>query len=301
MTRIHIAHVLCPVDFSDIAQHAVDHSAAIAGWYEARLTLLHVFATLPTMDLPPLVLGDADREQLTTKMRRMADVIPPAVVVDTRVQEAGYVHDEILAQVAATHADLLVIGTHGRSGFQRLFLGSVTEKVIRKATCPTLVVPPRAPDVPAGSPIQFRRILCPVDFSESSLSAATYAITMAEEADARLTLLHVVEVPSALAEEPTAGELDLARIRDAAAANAGRKLLELIPEPARTYCTVETAVVEGRAHREVLRQATERQVDLIVIGVHGRSALDLMVLGSTTHHVIRSSACPVLIVPATVS
>jgi len=290
---IRITQILCPVDFSEISRHAIDHAAAIARWYEARLTLLYVFANLPTMDLPPLVLEDADRERLMTDLRRMAAAVPREVPVDFRVQEAEYVQAEILAQLGVTHADLLVLGTHGRSGFQRLFLGSVTEKVIRRATCPTMVVPPRAPDVPAGAPIQFRRILCAVDFSESSLEALAYAITMAEEADARLTLLHVVELPPVLVEEPA---LDLSRVREAAAADARRRLHDLIPEQARTYCTVETAVVEGRAYREILRHATERRSDLIVMGVHGRGATDLLVFGSTTHHVIRASTCPVLIV-----
>jgi nucleotide-binding universal stress UspA family protein len=293
---VQITHVLCPVDFSEISQHALDHAAAVARWYEARLTVLYVFANLPTMDLPPLVLEDADRERLMSDLRRMAAAVPRDVPVEFRIQEAGYVHEEILAQLSAMHADVLVIGTHGRAGFQRLFLGSVTEKVIRKATCPTLVVPPRAPDVPAGAPIQFRRILCAVDFSESSLEALARAINMAQEADAQLTLLHVVEFAPVLAEEPTMPALDLSRVRAAAAADARRKLHELIPEQARTYCTVDTAAVEGRAYREILRQAIDRQSDLIVMGVHGRGPLDLMVFGSTTHHVIRASGCPVLIV-----
>jgi nucleotide-binding universal stress UspA family protein len=293
---IRIAHVLCPVDFSEISQHALDHAAAIARWYKARLTLLYVFANLPTMDLPPLVLEDADRERLMSDLRRMAASVPPDVPVEYSIQEASYVHDEILAQAGATHADLLVIGTHGRSGFQRLFLGSVTEKVIRKAACPTLVVPPRAPDVPAGSPIQFRQILCAVDFSESSLDALAHAISMAEEADAQLTALHVVEFIPVMFGEPAVPVPDLSAVREAAAADARRRLHDLIPEQARTYCTVDTAIVEGRAYREILRYATERQSDLIVMGIHGRGALDLLVFGSTTHHVIRASACPVLII-----
>ena len=293
---IRIAHVLCPVDFSDISQHALDHAAAIAGWYEARLTLLYVFANFPVMDVPPLVLEPPDRERLMAGLRGMAGAVPKQVPVDFRIEGAPYVHEEILAQLGATHADLLVLGTHGRSGFQRLFLGSVTEKVIRKATCPTLVVPPRAPDVPAGAPVQFRRILCPVDFSVSSLDALAYAINMAQEADAQLTLLHVVELPPVLNEAPMMPPPDLARVRDAAADDARERLHALIPESARTYCTVETAVVEGRAYREILRHATEQQSDLIVMGVHGRRALDLLVFGSTTDHVIRASACPVLIV-----
>lgn len=295
---IRITHVLCPVDFSDISQHALDHAAAIARWYEARLTLLYVFANFPVVDVPPLVLEAPDRERLMGGMRGMAAAIKGQVPVDFRIEEAPHVHEEILAQLGATHADLLVLGTHGRSGFQRLFLGSVTEKVIRKATCPTLVVPPRAPDVPPGTPVQFRRILCPVDFSVSSLDALAYALNMAQEADARLTLLHVVEFSPVLSEAPLMPAPDLSRVREAAAADARRRLHALIPEFARTYCTVETAVVEGRAYRDILRHATEGQSDLIVMGVHGRGALDVLVFGSTTHYVIRASACPVLIARA---
>jgi len=293
---IRITHALCPVDFSDISRHALDHAAAIAHWYEAKLTLLYVYVSLPTLDLPPLVLEDTDRARLESDMRKMAARVPASVSVDVRVEQAEYAHDEILRQVTATRADLLVLGAHGRSGFQRLFLGSVTEKVIRKATCPVLVVPRRAADVPPDAPVQFRRVLCPIDFSESSLSALAYALNVAEEADAHLTLLHVIEMPPGLRETPLAPDFDVDRIHAAAEADARRRLGDLVPEQARTYCTVETDVVEGRAYRRVLQRAAEEEANLIVMGVHGRGAVDLLVFGSTTHHVIRGATCPVLVV-----
>jgi nucleotide-binding universal stress UspA family protein len=292
---IPMRRVLCPVDFSDTSQHALDHAAAIARWYEATLTLLFVLPNLPVMDLPPLVLEDADRERLLGAMRRMTDRVPTRVALDYRVRDAPYVHDEIVAQAAAIGADLLVLGTHGRSGFQRLFLGSVTEKVIRKATCPTLVVPPRAPDLDANAPVEFRGILCPVDFSESSLDALALAINLAEESDARLTLVHVVEWPRRVNQEPLTCDVDLTRLRESALVDARRRLHALIPEQARTYCTVETAVVEGGVHETIVRRAAEQRCDLIVMGVHGRGAIERLVFGSTTHQVIRAAACPVLI------
>jgi len=293
--RVSIERVLCPIDFSDISHHALTHAAAIARWYEARLTLLYVFVNLPALDLPPVVLDDSDRARLMGQMRDFAADVPREVSVDCQVQEGRLVHDAILAQVDATGSDLLVLGTHGRSGFERLFLGSVTEKVMRKATCPTLIVPPRAHDV-ADAPVEFPRILCPIDFSEGSLAALEYAINLAEEADGQLTLFHVTEMPAALTQEPFVVEDELARFHETAVNDARRKLTNLIPENARTYCTIDAAVVEGRAYREILRRAAEQKAALIVMGVHGRGALDLLLFGSTTHHVIRASTCPVLIV-----
>jgi nucleotide-binding universal stress UspA family protein len=293
---ISISHILCPIDYSEISHHALAHAAAIAHWYEARITVLYVFPNLPTVDAPPLILDEEERARLMHQMRQFAAGVPSTVAVDFRLQEAGFVHDEIVRQIEAAQADMLVLGTHGRSGFQRLFLGSVSEKVIRKVTCPTLIVPPRAPDVAVDAPVRFHRILCPVDLSESSLDALAYAINIAEEADARLTLLHVVELPRALSDEPTVIDVDIPRIREQAVARARQRLNGLIPEQASTYCTVEATVVEGRAYREILRQAIEGGSDLIVMGVHGRGALDLLLFGSTTHHVIRASTCPVLIV-----
>ena len=292
MTRI--THVLCPVDFSEIAQHAVDYAAAIAGWYEARLTLVHAHVNLPAMDLPPPPLDDADRQRLQCAARKMAAQAPGHVAVDAVIEQTGSVHGEVIRQLAATGADLLVLGTHGRSGFQRLFLGSVTEKLIRQATCPTLVVPPRAPDVPADRPIQFRQILCAVDFEASSLEGLVYALDLAQEADARLTLLNVVDIP--LGSDYEGGPEIMQNVRTAAATEARRRLHDLVPEQARTYCTVEVEVVQGRAYSAVLRQAADRQADLIVMGVHGRRGVGQLLFGSTTHHVVRAATCSVLIV-----
>ena len=295
MTRI--TRILCPIDFSETSHHALEHAAAMARWYHARLTVLYVFLNLPTFDLPPLVLEPADRERLREQMRQwVGTAVPQGVPVDLRVQEAESVQREILAHVDADHADLLVIGTHGRSGFQHLLLGSITEKVIRKTPCPTLVVPPRAPHVAPDAPVEFRRILCPVDFSACSLDALSSALNIAGETAARLTVLHVIELPPELRENALVADFDVDRIRAAAEREARRRLRDLVPNEAAADCTVQTAVLEGAAYHEVLRQAVEDRSDLIVMGVHGRGAMDLLVFGSTTQRVIRAAACPVLVV-----
>ena len=141
----------------------------------------------------PIVLASVDRDQLLADTKAFAAAeSAPGVPMEAVVRE-GSTAAEILDQAASMKADLLVIGTHGRSGFERLLLGSVTERLLRKASCPVMTVPRRLPDaVPAG-PVLYKQILCPVDFSESSLQALRYAISMAQEADGHLTVLHVVE------------------------------------------------------------------------------------------------------------
>jgi nucleotide-binding universal stress UspA family protein len=294
-----IKRILCPIDFSEFSQHALHQAVAVAGWYESELTVLHVFANLPSLDLPPLTLEDAERDRLMTDMQRFVGQTPPELSVKLVVREASDVRTEILAQADVLKADLLVIGSHGRSGFERLLLGSVTEKVIRKAPCPVMVVPRRAPDIVNVAPGQAGppRILCAVDFSDGSLRALEYAMSIAEEADGQLTVLHAIEVPPELREHvPITGDFDVDAVHAAAEAACLRRLQDLIPESVRAYCRVETVVREGAAYRQILQLATERKIDLIVMGVQGRRAVDLFVFGSETAHVIRVATCPVLVV-----
>lgn len=289
------AHILCPVDFSDISQHALDHAAAIAQRDHARLTVLYVFANLPAMDVPPLVLSPADRERIRVDLQRMCAKVPPAVQVDLRVLEAERVHRTILAEQAASGADLLVLGTHGRSGFQHLVLGSITEKVIRQAGCPTLVVPPRAPDLRPDAPIRTARILCPIDFSESSKKAFAEARALALATGARLTALAVVDIAYELRDSAMLANIDVEAIARTTESETRRRLDELV---GRDTSSIEAVVASGSAPVTVLERAAQEGSDLIVMGVHGRGALDLGLFGSTTHQVIRRATCPVLIVPS---
>lgn len=289
------AHILCPVDFSDISQHALDHAAAIAQRDHARLTVLYVFANLPAMDVPPLVLSPADRERIRVDLQRMCAKVPPAVQVDLRVLEAERVHRTILMEQAAIAADLVVLGTHGRSGFQHMVLGSITEKVIRKAGCPTLVVPPRAPDVRPDAPVRTDRILCPVDFSESSKRAFAEARALALATGARLTAIAVVDIAYELRDSAMLANIDVEAIARTTESETRKRLDELV---GRDVPAVEAVVASGSAAATVLERAAQEGSDLIVMGVHGRGALDLGLFGSTTHQVIRRATCPVLVVPS---
>jgi nucleotide-binding universal stress UspA family protein len=296
---IQIRQVLCPIDFSDTSRRALDHAAALARWYEARLTVLSVYLNLPAMGLPPPAMGNEERARLMEELRQATVGLPSDLDVELRIEEAIDVHREILEQAKQLPADLLVIGSHGRSGFERLLLGSVTEKVIRKAPCPVMVVPPQAGEVSPDGPVQLRRILCPVDFSDGAARALRLALSLAEEADARLTLLHIIELPPELAENALAEWIDVRGLHGDARADRLARLRDMVPPEAREFCTVETVVREGAAYREILKAAAEGPADLIVMGVQGRGAVDLAFFGSNAAQVTRAAACPVLVVGTT--
>lgn len=211
---IRIRHILCPIDFSVVSRRALDHAIALARWYDARLSVLHVHQlSIPVYRVPcvgpealqPIVLTDLERQQLLEQLDTyvVADRAATALEIETLLDETVNVPEAILSRVLSTSVDLIALGTHGRSGFERLVLGSIAEKVLRKACCPVLTVPPHAPGAVPRDILSMQRILCPVDFSRSSGRALEYAASLAQEAHARLSVLHVLELPADLSESHT--------------------------------------------------------------------------------------------------
>jgi nucleotide-binding universal stress UspA family protein len=303
---IPIRRILCPIDFSEFSRLALDHATAIAGRYDSTVTVFNVSSVLPaaalaagTPLLPMTPPTSGDLEALLTSMKRFADAETGSTVPMQFEIGEGDAAREILERARTMPSDLIVMGTHGRSGFQRLLLGSVTEKVIRSAPCPVLTVPRQSDDAPRVAAPVFNRIVCPVDFSDASLGALEYALSLAAGADrAHVTLVHVVEVMPAPPKTESAGEIE-AKALDAyvaAAAEARKQRLEhLVPDSVRAQGTVEPVLAIGRAHREILRIATERHADVIVLGAHGFEISQLL-FGSTAQQVIRQAPCPVLTV-----
>jgi nucleotide-binding universal stress UspA family protein len=301
---IEIRRILCPIDFSDFSRRALDHAVAIARWYGSAITLLHVGAATPaaayaaaTGALPPTALLSDESGALLAGLKRFAETeVGPGVAVECEVVQDS-IPGGILTKAAEMPADLLVLGTHGRSGFERLVLGSVTERVLRKAGCPVLTVPRSAPDAVPYPPVLFKRIVCAIDFSDCSMSALNYASSLAQAADAHLTVVHVVELPNALRDAQD-DELAHPRVLQDYIALAEEertvRLQAAIPDGVREYCTVDTVLATGKPYREILRIAGDANADLLVIGVHGHGAIDRLLFGSTTQHLVRQASCPVL-------
>lgn len=300
--KIDIGHIVCAVDFSDFSRRALDHAVAIAKWYDARLTVMYAYSVpLATLASAPLLspapmevaaLLPADRELVRHQLLEFLPRAAAGLPVECRVVE-GDVASEILA--AAGTADLLVVGTHGRSGFERLVLGSVAERLLRQAPCPLLIVPRASPDATDTVPQLFHHIVAAIDFSPSSAHAAAFAISLAEEADAHLTLVHALDLPPAVETWIVESEAGTARLREWQQ-GASARLHDLVPADAGTYCHVEERVDAGAASRVILDVAAARHAGLLVIGAHGGGSLDRLFVGSTAQRVVRQAACPVLIV-----
>jgi nucleotide-binding universal stress UspA family protein len=301
---IQIQRILCPIDFSDFSRRSLDQAVAIAHWYESTITVLHVTPLVPTPAYAPsasalpaaAVMGENRATILEAMKRFTAGPAGTGVPMESEVAE-GLPAAEILAKADALPADLLVMGTHGRSGFEQLVLGSVAEKVLRKAVCPVLTVPQGGSDA-QQAPAVFKRIVCAVDFSDCSMRGLEYAMSLAQEADATLTLVHVIELPPAVPREPheipVTIPLNLREYIAHAEQDARARLDGAIPDAVRANCTVDTVLATGKPYREILRVAEEHKADLLVVGIHGRGAIDRLLFGSTAQHLVRQSSCPVL-------
>jgi len=297
--------ILCPVDFSDASQHAIDHALAVARWYGARITALHACGprrgsgSTGAEREPAIDLECVEARRLGTEVVAAFHAAHAMGVDVDVVVHAGHPVTEILECAVSTSADLIVMGTHGSGGFEHLVLGSVTEKVLRKAGCPVFTVPPR---VRATSALPFRRLLCAVDFSPSSDRALEFACSLAQQSKASVTLLHVLEWPwheppaPAFDEIPHEQAVQLIEFRRQSEERTIDRLDALVPDAVRDMCPVVTRFAHGKPYVEILRIAAEEGADVVVLGVQGRNPLDLTLLGSTTNQVVRRASCPVLTV-----
>ncbi len=291
---LRIERILCPMDFSEFSVKAYDYAQSLARHYNARLYVEHVVQPLTTT-YPYYAFPDAMNEAYWDAADRAEEQLREVVKGHTRngvqpefVVQSGTVSEAILSFSEKESVDLIVMGTHGRQGVDHLTMGSVAEKVLRKARCPVLAVRRPVHDFIAPGrgedPVCLRKILFCTDFSEYSEGALRYAVSLAMEYNAELTLLHVLE------DVPAAGDLEQETTKIV------EKLEAPVPAEGRDWCVIKSVVRIGRPYQEIIQLALESRADLVIMGVRGRSALDLALFGSTTHRVLQLGPCPVLAV-----
>ena len=281
-----IHSIVCPTDFSEPAASALAEAMRLAKWFGSTVTVLHVIpftASIAPGDLgqlPIVAPSESERRAVLDSLRRLVEETEHAGVPVSVVCREGDVRAELARLVRETSADLVVMGTHGRSGFRRMVLGSMTEAVLDHPPAPVLAVNRAC----AAGPGLYRTVLCALDVSESSAGTLAVALAMAGDDAKRLTVLNVIDH-------------GLEAFRGVAELTAMAALHDLVPDDARSTLRIDERVAVGEPDREILVAAEVEGADLIVLGTRGRGALAHLV-APTVRRVIRAAPCPVLVVPA---
>jgi nucleotide-binding universal stress UspA family protein len=292
-----LQNILLATDFSSASELALHFAASLARRYDSRLQIAHIIRP----DAYQLVPAEAQGVALE-QTRRYAEQQMTRLLVSGKLR--GIPHHVLLAtgdfwpvlsdMIQQNEVDLIVAGTHGRTGVRKLLLGSVAEEIFRLAPCPVLTVGPRVA-LPAEGEAGFaqrplRRILFASDFTPHSHRATGYALSLAQENQALLTLLHVVE------ESPPENSVARSRLRELFI----RKLEELVPPEAEAWCQTELRVEFGEPDEVILRLANDPQAadgtDLIVLGVRKAANFPGHLPPATAYKVVCQAHCPVLTV-----
>jgi nucleotide-binding universal stress UspA family protein len=295
-----IKTILVPVDFSDCSTAALEHAAWLAGKLGAAIHVLHCW------EMPSILGGEAEHSYRGA-MKGFADTSLAALAA--KMNEQGIEVESFTAELGApaktivqiarkARHDLIVMGTHGRTGLDRALLGSVAERVVRCAPCPVLSLHGAAGTRPV------RKVLVPVDYSYGSARALQCATGLAERLGADLEVVHVWDRPAYVSAEVlirthadrprSLGDL----IRDNAEAEMATFLADHLRHNEGTTVLPPHYLVSGEPAATLVAELERGRHDLVVIGTHGRTGLKHLLLGSVADKLIRFSPVPVLTVPS---
>jgi nucleotide-binding universal stress UspA family protein len=278
---------MVPVDFSETSKKAVNYGLSLALEFDATLILVHIVpydvkayegAKIQLLELIPREC----RERLNFEI----------------VVKAGSVRPEILEVVDGRDVDLVVMGTHGRPYFERLLLGSVTERMLRKVNVPILTVSHLDPEreIHNPGPVPLQRILYATDLADGSETGLEFSIRLARGLDARLTVAHVIHANDALLYGFESAP-DLTDYVSEVRARAEERLCRMVALQSNGCVPITTVLADGIPYEEINRLSDECGADLIVINLQGKGRLERALLGTTAERVIRTAAVPVLSLP----
>ena len=294
------SRILVPTDFSDYAAIALRYASALAQTYQAVLQLVHVLdeRVLRKSAGPSERAPDAGEEAMMAEARMKAGERLAQLVNELKDEgvEAehhvalGHPVEEITRFAKELGCDLIVIATHGHSGFDRFVFGSVCDKVIRRAEVPVLSVKPpqEGADEQTPQPV-IKRILYPTDFSEYADAVLPYAVSLCRELGAELVLFHATEMavmmPEFMLEDTAPAKAEMEQY--------AREAMERVRSGVADV-HVETQLTVGTPFREICRAVKESSIDLVVIPTHGRSGFAKLLFGGVAERVVRRAACPVM-------
>ncbi len=295
--RVQMRNILCATDFSDFSNRTIPYGIALAREFEARLYICHVIDLSSIAIYGEFQLNPVDQQNRIRKQaaEQLDQIIGEQPVKWEPLITVGHTADEISRLVDEKAIDLVIAATRGRSGLKRLILGSVTERLMRVLSCPLLVVhsPEHEFVNPVSQQIRLKKILVGCDFSPDSDLAFQQALSLAQEFEADLHLAHVVE-PSASSELLKPDKALSDEIQQGLHQRLTAKLIAMVPEDARNWCTPQTRILEGQPYEALAQYAKTHAIDMIVLGVRGHGLVKTLFLGSTTDRVVRQASCPVL-------
>lgn len=288
-TAVGFRNILFATDFSQAAAQAVPYVRKTAMHYDADLVTLYVRPPVVNpMTNPSYWAAEIEAAKAEDDKHR-GEVLDAFPGIRTKVLiEEGNIQPCLDAAIEENHTDLVVIGTRGRNGLGKLLLGSVAERIFRTVACPVLTVGPHssASHAPGG---EFGKILYATDFGPESQRVASYAVSLAQEFQSRLTLLHVIP-------EPKPGDL----VSAADVTTSSEMLLrKLVSAEAQAWCKPEYLVEHGDPAVKILEFANRTEADLVVLGVQpekGVSGASTHLPMATTHKIVSHATCPVLTV-----
>jgi nucleotide-binding universal stress UspA family protein len=297
MSEIKWKKVLVPTDFSAASTHSLPYAIGVCREMGVTLSLVHVVPTVFPVD--GTRIGAVVQEKRLVKeaklfLENFREKQIPQSIAGSNVILTGSPWHEITELAATDKFDLIVMGTHGHTALQHLWLGSTAENVVRHAPCAVLTARDQqiAVFMPGENPIRARKILVPTDFSELSDKSVEKAVVLAQRFNAKIDLVHVLEP----APYPEFGYVHIPMKEGGLRKEAEARFEKLrVRIPALAELVDYTPVRTGNAPYEIVQTARQLNSDLIVIGTHGRTGIKRLALGSTAEKVVRHAPCPVLV------
>ena len=299
-----LRRILVPIDFSPESLKTLRYAKRLGDRFGAKLHLVHVVTPLPAFlpqrtPLPANLLEELAATPRDRLQELAADCSLPMRPRPYSVAIGG-IADEISKVAHTMRAELIAIATRGYTGLKRALVGSTTESVVRNAPCPVLVV--RESERASSSrrvrksPLQVRKILVPLDFSEASRLGLEYALAFAQEFHSTVVLFHAVVV-SGLVVSNRYTALQLPALIESQQDYAKGEMEELRQAISRKGGEVTTKITVGSPVEQIAKFVAKAGVDLIITSTHGRTGLSRAFIGSTAERVVRYATCPVLVVP----
>jgi nucleotide-binding universal stress UspA family protein len=298
---LRIQTILVPIDLSEESYRALEFAIPLARRFGAAVHVVHVYQgarQLSWIATTPVLWPDEEiARRLACQVERRGGARPKTKDCHVRL---GKPFEEIIATARELKADLIVISSHGHSGFKHLAVGSTAEKTVRHSPCPVLVVraATRGPVKSAREGIVLEKILVPVDFSECAKEGARYASAFASKVGADLLLMNVTHIADFTASDPNIVPPEGWELVETARLAAEDKLDELVNFLPLIGISAETEVAVGTPIEKLVARTKQPDVDMVITSTHGYTGLRHVLFGSTAEQLVRLAHCPVLVVPS---